>query len=49
MPTRYTVVCDDDQSRELRRLAREHNLTEEEVLRQLVDLGLESLEEETPA
>lgn len=48
MPTHYSVVCDDDQSREVRRLARENNLTEEEVLRQLVELGLESLEEETP-
>lgn len=45
MPTHYTVVCDDDHSREVRRLARENELTEEEVLRQLVELGLESLEE----
>ena len=49
MPTRYTVVCDDDRSREIRRLAQENDLTEEEVLRQLIDLGLESLEEEKPA
>jgi predicted transcriptional regulator len=48
MATRYTVVCDDDTSREIQRLAREYNLTEEEVLRQLIDLGLNQLDEETP-
>lgn len=46
MPTRYTVVCDDGRAREVRRLARKFDLTEEEVLRQLIDLGLEHLEEE---
>ena len=45
MPTRYTVVCDDDLSREVERLARENDLTEEEVLRQLLDLGREQLDE----
>jgi len=49
MPTRYTVVCDDDRAREIKRLARKFDLTEEEVLRQLVDLGLEHLDEEAPA
>ncbi|QSG15532.1 CopG family transcriptional regulator [Halapricum desulfuricans] len=44
MPTRYTVVCDDDLSRAVERLAHENNLTEEEVLRQLLDLGLDALE-----
>jgi 2-iminoacetate synthase ThiH len=43
MPARYTVVCEDDLAAEVTRLAREHDLTEEEVLRQLIDLGLESL------
>lgn len=46
MPTRYTVVCDDDLSREIRRLAHENGLTEEEVLHQLLDLGLDALEAE---
>ena len=46
MPTRYTVVCDDDLARELEGLAREYDLTEEEVIRQLVDLGLDELGEE---
>jgi predicted transcriptional regulator len=44
MPTRYTVVCDDDLARDVETLAREYDLTEEEVLRQLVDLGLDQLE-----
>ena len=44
MPTRYTVVCDSDREREIRRLAREYDLTEEEVLRQLLDIGLEHID-----
>lgn len=49
MPTQYTLVCDDDLSREVARLARQYELTEEEVLRQLVTLGLEQLEKEAVA
>jgi 2-iminoacetate synthase ThiH len=45
MPTRYTLVCDEDQAREVSRLAREYDLTEEEVLRQLLDLGLDEIED----
>jgi predicted transcriptional regulator len=44
MPTRYTVVCDDDLAREVDSLARKYELTEEEVLRQLIDVGIEALE-----
>ncbi|MDG5777342.1 ribbon-helix-helix protein, CopG family [Haloarculaceae archaeon H-GB2-1] len=44
MPTRFSVVCDDDLAREIRSLAREYDVTEEEVLRQLIDVGIESLE-----
>ncbi|PSP82423.1 CopG family transcriptional regulator [Halobacteriales archaeon QS_1_68_17] len=45
MPTRYTVVFEDDEHvREIRTLAREYDLTEEEVLRQLIDVGLEQLD-----
>jgi predicted transcriptional regulator len=46
MPTRYTVVCDDDLARDVERIAREYDLTEEEVLRQLVDVGLGELDAE---
>ena len=42
MPTRYTVVCDDELARTIERLAREYELTEEDVLLQLIDLGLDS-------
>ena len=45
MPTRYTVVCDDDQARAVEVLARRYGITEDEVIKQLVDMGLESLEE----
>ncbi len=45
MPTRYTLVCDDDRANEIRTLAREYGLTEEEVLRQLVGVGLDELSE----
>ena len=38
MPTRFTIVCDDGRAREIRRLARKFDLTEEETLRQLVEL-----------
>ena len=43
MPTRFTVVCDDDLAREVESLAREYQLTEEEVLRQLIDLGIDKI------
>ncbi|PSQ42327.1 CopG family transcriptional regulator [Halobacteriales archaeon SW_7_68_16] len=46
MPTRYTVVCDDDLARDVEELAREYDLTEEEVLRQLIDAGLNHVENE---
>jgi predicted transcriptional regulator len=45
MSTRFTVVCDDDQSRAVSRLAHRYGITEEEVIQQLIDLGLESIEE----
>jgi len=45
MSTRYTVVCDDDQARAVSRLAHRYGITEEEVVQQLIDLGLEACEE----
>lgn len=49
MPTRYTVVCDDARAERVRAVAREYDLTEEEVIRQLVDLGLDELGEQPMA
>lgn len=43
MAARYTLMCDDDTAREVQALALENRVTEEEVLRQLVDLGLDTL------
>jgi hypothetical protein len=40
MPTRYAIVCDDERAREIEALAREYDLTEEQVLQQLIDEGL---------
>jgi predicted transcriptional regulator len=41
MPRRYSVVCDDDVAERVDALAREYDLTEQEVLRQLLEWGLE--------
>lgn len=49
MPTRYTVVCDDDLAARVESLAREYDLTEEEVIRQLLDVGMEHLDGAEPA
>jgi predicted transcriptional regulator len=45
MVTRFTVACDDDQARAIEVLARRYGIPEEEVLQQLLELGLESVEE----
>jgi hypothetical protein len=47
MARRFTVVCDDDQARVVETLARRYGITEEEVLTQLVELGLEARDEQT--
>lgn len=41
---RFTVVCDDRQSQRVERLATQFGLTEREVLRQLLEIGLDRLE-----
>jgi predicted transcriptional regulator len=41
MVRQYSVVCEDDVTERVRSLAREYDLTEEEVLRQLIQRGLE--------
>ncbi|MFB6170417.1 MAG: CopG family transcriptional regulator [Haloarculaceae archaeon] len=45
---RFTLVCEEPVGREIEQLAREYDLTEEEVLRQLVETGLEHLEYSHP-
>jgi len=47
MSTRFTVVCEDGQARAIQMLARRYGITEEEVLQQLIELGLEDIEERT--
>lgn len=44
MARRYAVVCDDDLGERIDALAREYELTEQEVLRQLLRQGLETTE-----
>ena len=41
---RFTLVCDDRQARRVERLATRYDLTEREVLRQLLDLGFDALD-----
>lgn len=41
---RYTLLCGDSVADEVESLAEEHELSEGEVLRQLVVRGLESLD-----
>lgn len=41
---RYTLVCEEELGREVEALAREYDISEPEVLRQLVERGLESLD-----
>lgn len=41
MPRRYSVVCDDDLGDRVETLAREYDLTEQEVIRQLLREALE--------
>lgn len=45
MSTRFAVACDEEQSEAVSRLAHRYGITEEEVIKQLIDLGLESVDE----
>ena len=47
MTTRFRVVCEDDQARAIKMLARRYGITEEDVLKQLIELGLDDIEERT--
>lgn len=44
MPRRYSLVCDDRTAAQITALTREYGLTESEVLRQLIEIGLEQRE-----
>ncbi|WP_267640848.1 CopG family transcriptional regulator [Haloarchaeobius amylolyticus] len=44
MTKRYSVVCGEDVSDQIEALAREYDLTEQAVLRQLIERGLEQVE-----
>jgi hypothetical protein len=44
MQREFSVVCDDGLAREIETLAREYDVSQEEVIRQLLDLGLEELD-----
>ena len=41
---RYCLECDEDVARQIEGLAAQYGLTEEEVLEQLVELGLEEVD-----
>ena len=48
MVRRYTVVVDDDLGERVEGLAREYGLTEQEVIRQLIERGLEATDAGVP-
>ncbi|MUV61115.1 ribbon-helix-helix protein, CopG family [Halobacterium sp. CBA1126] len=45
MPRKYSVVCGDSLAADVEELAREYGLSEQEVLRQLIENGLEAVDE----
>lgn len=49
MPRKYSVVCGDSLAADIEELAREYGLSEQEVLRQLLEQGLESVNDEPRA
>lgn len=44
MERRYAITCERDRARRIEALAREYDLTTQEVLEQLVEVGLEEIE-----
>lgn len=46
MPRRYSIVCDDAVAARIDAIAREYDLPEGEVVKQLVEIGLERRDEE---
>jgi len=45
MERRYAIDCDEELARRIETLAREYDLTTQEVLHQLVTLGLEEVDD----
>lgn len=41
---RYTLLCEDELARRVESLATEYDMTQEAVLRQLLDAGLDTVE-----
>lgn len=44
MERRYAITCDEELARRIEALAREYDLTTQEVLHQLVTVGLEEVD-----
>lgn len=49
MERRYAITCDEELARRIETLAREYDLTAQEVLHQLVTVGLEEIDEREEA
>jgi predicted transcriptional regulator len=47
MVRRYSLVCEDDVAERVEQLAREYELTQEAVLRQLIRRGLDQTDRES--
>lgn len=45
MPRKYSVVCGDALAADIEELAREYGLSEQEVLRQLIEHGLDVVDD----
>jgi hypothetical protein len=44
MERRYSITCDRERAKRIETLARKYDLTTQEVLQQLVTVGLEEIE-----
>ena len=44
MERRYSITCERDRAKRIETLAREYDLTTQEVLQQLIEVGLEEIE-----
>lgn len=46
MKRRYSIPCERDRAKRIEELAREYDLTTQEVLQQLIEVGLEAIEDD---